>query len=1118
MFFAFLKLRLPQCCAGVALFAALLIVLPVQAGLPAGLPATRSLHFERLNETQGLLRDSITRIEQDSHGFVWIAGQAGLSRFDGRRVLNYRHEPGRERGLADGWVQALQADEMGRLWVGTRKGLQRYLPASDDFETLAIPHPGPGSLQVHSLLADGRAGLWIGTDQGLYRLDTASRRFQRFAGADEQPGDAVTALFQDRQGLLWVGRETGLALLRPGSQQLQTLPMPDARQALGARAAKGLLLDEQGCLWVAGQAGLQVWQLEGRQQVGRRLLFSPRHSNDSFILPFLDRSGRVWVSTETEGLWLWQPQQQRFQVFPHRPGDEHSVPRHISTLMQDRSGTLWLGTWASGSYRVDLASGGFKRISNLRSQSGELMDNRIFSIASLQPGWLWLSGYDNAAELELASGRLRVHRFGSNELESLNIADARVAVNDASAQAWLRRYTDTRTGRLRLPRFGGGSLESDVIRHVSSDAAGGIWLSSLAGLHHLAPDGRGKTSYRHDPARPGSLSDDLVKMVLVARDGQVWVATDGGLDRFNPASGDFTHFRSQAGRAGSLSSDRIHYLHEDRRGRIWVGTAQGLNQLHREAGGVVRFSRPALGEGLDTAPIGGILEDEQGRLWVSTTAGVSRYSPDSQELHNYTSVDGLIEGFHFASSAFKDAEGRMYFGGLNGLTAFHPGEIRDNPHAPQLALTEIRLNNEVLRPDEWVQDVKLASGLAELRELQLSHLHESLSLEFAALHFADPQRNRYAYQLEGFDKDWVQAGQPRASYTNLPAGRYVFRVKAANKDGVWNEQGLSLHIEVAAPYWQTWWFRLSLGLVLLFSVFALIRARLAMLTEQKRRLEAQVLLRTAELREQKQEVERQKAIVEQTQEELLRQRKFAALGGLVAGVAHELNTPLGNCLMAASTLEDRASAMDGRLSQAGGGLRRSELSQFVGDVRLAAQLLMRGLQRSGELLSRFKQVAVARQGQPRQCFSLRGLAEDLRASLYKELHSLGHELVLDIPEHLLLESYPEPLIELLQQLISNSLLHGFEGRRGGRMLLQARPHGEQALRLVYRDDGLGIAPELIARIFDPFFTTKLGQGGSGLGLSICYNLLHAVLGGEISVESEAGQGVCFIIELPLQAP
>ncbi len=1274
----------------------------------------RNFYFERLSEIQGLPRDNVTAFAQDRHGFMWIGTQAGLSRFDGHRLVNYRHVEGKANSLSEDWIQALQVDSQGTLWVGTRRGLQRYRPELDDFVSLPLP-AGAGSgqshLQVNVLSVDAQGDLWVGTESGLFRYLFQSQTFQVMSAGLSHP--RILSLSLDQAGQMWVGTEAGVDRWQPGTSVLRNVKVTSQGLAFAMAPAKVVLLDAQQLLWVVSEIGIQAWQLDAQGEVLQRVYALPRPRSDAYMAIFKDRQQQLWMGMETEGLWRWLPAQQRFEVLAHREADAHSVPKHISAFFHDRFGSLWVGTWASGAYRVDLESGGFNKYVHVPGDSSSLVENRIFSITSDRQRGLWLATYDAAIRLDPRTGRSTTYRFGKNEKESLNLSDTHVSWKDKTAVDWVLKHLDPKTSQVKLPQFSQDNPLAEVVRYISSDPQGQLWLGSRGGLHRVDPVSGKVRTFRHNANDPHSLAQDYVRMLIVDHDGDVWAATYQGLDRLKPGSERFEHFRNKPADPSSLVSDRVQYLFQDSQRRIWVGTAQGLTELIKRSDGTVQFRRLPSALSLSSDPIGGILEDEKGRLWISTTSGITRYDPASDQVQNYTAQDGMIEGFYFANSAFKDSDGRMYFGGLNGLTGFHPDDIRENTKPPQLALTAIRVNNEALKPGQSVQGLLLTSSFMDLRSLKLGSAHETLTFEFAALHFADPQRNRYAYKLQGYDKDWVHPvqGQRTASYTNLPPGSYVFQVKAANKDGFWSDQSIHLDLRVQPAYWATWWFRLLAALALMGLLWALLHARLAALTRQKMQLAAQVSARTAELSEEKQrventmallvdqkrEVERQKEIVEQahgnistlsemgrritanldqdvillsvhghvaqlmpvdgfglglldplsdcldfpylfdgplnrsgllmskptpsrplevqpsylewacvnsakprhcrteaspviqifgvdcceallapllvngqvrglmgvysqktgvyqtwhldmlatlaaysaialenastfgrlrqTQEELVQQQKFAALGSLVAGVAHELNTPLGNCLLAASTLEQNSSAFAERLNQGSVGLRRSELKDFVADVSRSAQLLMRGLSRSAELVRSFKEVAVDRSSQLRRSFSLKHLVDDVLETLANELKNKGHEWQVEIPADLEMDSYPGPLGQVLSNLVKNSILHGFETRRGGRIRISAsliRDGAERSemprLRMSYSDDGRGIAAEHLERVFDPFFTTKLGQGGSGLGMSISYNLVHSVLGGEITVQSDEGGGVLFTLDLPLSAP
>ncbi|MEE7560611.1 diguanylate cyclase, partial [Xanthomonas sp. Kuri4-2] len=406
---------------------------------------------------------------------------------------------------------------------------------------------------------------------------------------------------------------------------------------------------------------------------------------------------------------------------------------------------------------------------------------------------------------------------------------------------------DLASGRFRsLALDSGTSLSAAIYCLVVS--GNDLWACTRAGLYRIDLGSERVRVYRHDPGDPGSLASDFTVAVLPDRHGGLWVATfGGGLDHLDLARERFAHHRQDTG-PDSISSDRVQSLLLDRDGALWVGTATGLNRTWREADGRLRFKAYTLRDGLAADSIGGVLQDRDGGLWISSTGGLSQLDPVTGKIHNYTARDGLGDGAYFVGSYLKTADGRMYFGGVDGLTGFDPRDIRRNPVAPHTLLTDLKVFNRSIK-EHRPAGLKLDGALAQARRLQLAHDLSVFTLEFSAMHFADPARNRYAYRLEGFDRDWIQTDASRrfASYTNLDPGRYVFQVKAANKDGLWESPGHRLEIVVVPPFWGTWWFRLAVLLLVLAAATLLYRLRVSHLERQARELERRVEERTGQL-------------------------------------------------------------------------------------------------------------------------------------------------------------------------------------------------------------------------------------------------------------------------------
>ncbi|HEV7815844.1 MAG TPA: two-component regulator propeller domain-containing protein, partial [Janthinobacterium sp.] len=649
-------------------------------------------------------------------------------------------------------------------------------------------------------------------------------------------------------------------------------------------------------LWVGTSAGVERWRLDGKTP--RRSRFGAREGVAGIAVTaiYQDADANLWVGSYADGLYRWVPQPGSSPGFAFNPGhfvayhhlgsDSHSVAdNRISALYRDRVGTFWVGTWYGGVSRVDLASGGFARYVKMADEPHALSDNRVRAIAGDGHGQLWLGTNGGLNYLDPGSGRSIVYRPGVRSPGGPD-DDQVTALWHGGGVLWvggragLRRF-DPATGRFSaVPLGDDADPGGDEVRGIMGDRAGMIWVASRGGVHSLDPVSGKVRSYRHDPADADSLADNVVRPMLEDSHGEFWLGTFDGLDLLDRSSGRFRHFRHDEQDPSSLSHDEVHYLYEDRDGSLWVGTANGLNHMVRGADGSVHFKRYTRRDGLADDAIAAILGDDTGALWLSTNSGLSQLNKRTGQFRNYSGADGSIEGAYFDGAALA-AGGVLYFGGFNGMTAFAPAAIHDNQLAPAVAITDFQIFNKPVRAGQGDYPDVLKVAIDHTAALTLQGEASVFSLEFAALHYAAPQRNRFAYQLQGFDRDWVltDASKRFATYTNLDPGHYVFRVKAANKDGVWNDDGATLDITIMPPFWKTWWFRLLLALLLMGAAVIAYQARMRSLSRRKEWLESEVGLRTVEveqknrlLQHQTEELERRRLDAEQQRIEAVQRR------------------------------------------------------------------------------------------------------------------------------------------------------------------------------------------------------------------------------------------------------
>ncbi len=863
-------------------------LLTLYAALVAALP--RNPHFDAIGVPQGLPQESVLAMVQDRQGFLWIGTQGGLSRYDGYRLVTYKSDPSAANSLADDRVNALLCDDQGRLWVGTRGGLLRYDPTSNAFIRYLPPREDlqhPAALDVRALAADGKGGLWIATRYGLQHLDPSSGRFRTWRHDPTRPAslidDEIWALATDDAGELWVGTEAGLDRLLPGTQEFDHFRIDDPAAPDPRRNAVWALLPESGgVLWVGTFGGLERWQfVDGHPQ---RQAFTAENgiAPDTITSIVRDSHGRLWAGTFTQGLLRQDPGSNKFISYRHKDGDPYSLASNdVQSIYLTRDGCLWAGTWDEGLSRIDLESSSFERYVHLADSPEGLSDNRVGGISG-DAGGLWIATLGGLDHFDRATGRITHFHHDAKDPASLGDDTVYSTFVDSQHRIWagtahgLNRY-DPATSRFQVHHFIAGGSGDDAIFFIGESRTHRLWIGSHDGLHDYDPVSGQTNSFHHDPANASSIGEGVVRKVLEDRRGNIWVATAGGLDRFNPVSEQFTHFRHDPRDPQSLIDNHVGDLFEDRDGEVWVGTAAGLDHLLFAPDGGIRFHAYTTREGLSNNLIGGILQDDRGLLWISTADGLTRFDPAREQFHNYDADDGLLDGTYLIASAYRDSDGALYFGNFHGLTGFHPEAVIENRIAPTVAITDLQIPGQSLIGTPPPEGVTLDHPLPETTAVRLPYAIGSFSIEFAALHFGDPGRNRFRYQLEGYDSSWTDADASRrfVGYTHLDPGHYVFHVLAANENGVWSDPGASLSITITPPYWMTWWFRALLAACVLLSGTLAYRTRVIHLARRQVTLEKEVASRTAEVVQQKAIVEQQKTVAEQQRAEAERQRAEA---------------------------------------------------------------------------------------------------------------------------------------------------------------------------------------------------------------------------------------------------
>ncbi len=827
----------------------------------------------------GLSQNSINCIFQDTLGYMWFGTQDGLNRFDGYSFTVYRSEEYDSVSLSDNYILGLAGDADGNIWIATRGGgLNKYEITSGRFFRYRHKPGDSTSLsydRTRNVLVDNQGMVWVATrGGGLNRLDPAIGRFQRFkhrpADSTSLLSDDVFCLYQDKEGVLWVGTGRGLSKYNPGSDSFTNYKLGYVR---------AILEDDVGNFWVGvfGRGLIKLNRATGHTQVFAHQPGNPKSlsSNNIFTLLQPDASSLL---VGTKGGYL-----NRLSLHDFTFTTLEVNHPNVRALYQDNAGNTWVGLRV-GLHKMNASQRKFLYYRNSSVNTNLLTDNNTYAVYKDSFGNVWVASYNNGlARIDTKTGKIIHYTTTNAAVYGLYDNSIRALFEDSQHRFWVgtrntgaylfnRARNTFAPANLAVP----GSVTPVSINQIYEDRQANIWFCTFSGLRKL--DSNGKiTSYTTANSK---LSVNDTWSIAQDKEGLFYIGLyASGLDVFNPETNEFKHYDHNAENPASLANNGVSHVYPDKNNRIWVATyGGGLDRFHPDTQTFTHYSRA---KGLSNPALYGILADKQGNLWMSHNAGISMFNPATETFTNYGAKDGLFAGEFNSGAYMQTPDGQMFFGGTQGVVSFYPDNFKPNPFVPPVHITRVSLFNKPL---------KAAPGttLDSLPEydnyLVLEPDQGYFSFDFVALNYTNPAANSYKYRLVGFDKDWIEAGTNRtAHYTNVPPGRYVFKVIAANNDGVWNTRGDQIAVLVKTPWWLTSTFRIFVLIAFILAVITTYKLRLRNIKKQKQLLERQIVARTSELADKTKELAtKNKELIRLNQEK----------NELIAIVSHDLRSPL----------------------------------------------------------------------------------------------------------------------------------------------------------------------------------------------------------------------------------
>lgn len=854
------------------------LLLFILASLPVMvISQTSELIFHSLADENGQVQSTSQCIIQDKLGFMWFGTQDGLCRYDGYNFKIYKNEPGNLNSLSNNYIWSIHQDEEGILWIGTfGGGLNRFDPTTESFSTYRNEPNDPESISSDRIfrIIEHDGVLWMGTNDGVCRFDKSTGKSKGFMqsrkNADRATGNYTGSVVSISTGHILAYTDSGFVDINTKtleSQFLGKIPFSNGKNW----GVTYDMLEYNGKLYFATKTGLYSANIETMES--KCILQSSFDGRSSDFLKLLPPDDKRFCIGTNKGLIFFDPETGGVDRYMHETTDPGSISHNtITALCHSKDGITWIGTRTG----VNMLYREKPNFGLMRSQQGKekSMHKSLYAMLEDSNGSLWIGSPEGLKILDKKTGETVIYWKGEakNSLRSDYILSLR---EDKAGNVWIgtrqggvykvssenkSKLNDLIFERLKPKGF---DISATSIHYILEDRQGIIWLGTGgSGLLKYSPKtNEVKQYYKGEVGKKPS--HPFVYNVLEDSFGNLWLGTPtGGLNLFDRENERFIYLKNSADNLNSLSNNIVLCTYEDSRHNLWVATAGGLNKwvmplqpnmfekvknLDLEKDSL--FMRYTTVHGFPNEVIYGVLEDDNGRLWASTNKGIACFDiAQGKVIKTYENGDGLQHNEFNQNGFLKTKTGELFFSGLEGLNFFHPDSLRDNNYKPPVVFTNFLLFNEpVSIHDKGKHSFSLSKSIEETNELHLSYDHDVLTFEFAALNFINSDKNRYQYMLEGFDKGWVNAGSKRsATYTNLDAGQYTFRVKACNNDGLWNEEDAAITLFIAPPPWLSWYAYLIYLLVFSSIIYSYIRFRVQKAT---RELEVRAQIEKAKIEE-----------------------------------------------------------------------------------------------------------------------------------------------------------------------------------------------------------------------------------------------------------------------------
>jgi len=1057
--------------------------------------------FSRYRVSDGLTQSEILCIFQDSEGYVWFGTQNGLNKFDGYTFERFFNDPADPRTISGNWIFGITEDKNGLIWIGTKSGLNTYDKTTGHFSQVPLSDSLVGSqnLFIYGLTVD-ETYLYINHSPGLSVLDIQTGEVKTYQSRMEIGGtlyDKGFPIMKAADGIIWSGSVNGLCRFNPQSEEFYYFSSGDpGTTSLSRGHITSLVEDPNRNVLIGTNNGLKVFQPE----TGQVTHFThdpdrPGSLSHNFVQSMIiDHRGDIGVGTDGGGLnkttTLSPTGQVEFKHFRNLADNLNYLGHDIViSLCEDESHNLWIGTLA-GVDKTDLKKSSIKSYQKSNDPNSlDLLDNIIASVFEDEEGRLWVGTWGKGLSIIDRKSNTATHYMaeltGDHHIPENHV---HVIFRDSQSRFWL----GTRNGVSILepgakrfipveeyfiaPAF--DYFTSNRVYNIMESSDGKFWIGTGNGICILDTETGERTILNEEGDGPLTLSRNLIYSMLEDRDGYIWIANSNGLDRYDPATQEIYHYSSDPSSGNSLVDNYTISLCEDPAGHIWIGTSGGISMFNKSD---TTFTNYTILDGLPSNIIYDIILDGNDNLWFTTGSGLVMKDQSLISKEDFVVVDELRGKEFNIKAVFKNESGELYLGAVDGLIAFHPDSLSGNTYIPPMRITTFEKENEQFR-----QRQNVYAG-----EIELSHKDYSFTIEFSALDYTDPSRNRYSYKMEGISDQWIDIGTRHfVPFTNLPQGKYTFRVIGTNSDGVWNQGGASLRIIIHPPWWRSPTAYVFYIIFLLAGIYLIGKLRERKLIREKRVLEEKIGQRTAEIAQKNMSLEQQK---EELNELNITKDLFFSI------LAHDLKNPFSSLYSLSELVVKNYDQME-----------EKEKLMTLKKINESSELIYMLLE---NLLTWSRSQRGLFDYAPEE-FNLSTLVE-VNLNLHRiPADKKGVSFRSDVPENTRVHADREMINTVLRNLINNAIKYSHPG---GTIEIRITDQNGY-LEVMVQDEGTGIEGENLEKVFriDTKFKSPGTQGekGTGLGLILCREFVEKN-GGRIRVESEEGSGATFYFTIPV---